>query len=130
MMRISFKLITGVIFFSFLFSCDDKNGFLEGTVTIGPICPVETDPPNPACQPTAETYKAYPIDVFSLNGKTKLTQLSPALDGSYNCELPPGNYTVVMERPSGIGGSNLPQNISITSKEKTLLIINIDTGIR
>ncbi len=38
-------------------SCDEQQmqivekGFLEGKVTIGPLCPVETVPPDPACQP-------------------------------------------------------------------------------
>ena len=49
-------ILTGSIFFS---GCDKKKnfekGFLEGTISIGPICPVEKIPPAPACLPTAET---------------------------------------------------------------------------
>jgi hypothetical protein len=115
--------------------CDSKKalvaGILEGTISIGPICPVETIPPDPACLPTAETYKAYPVSVFTSDGKTKIAQLMPSLDGSYTSELPPGDYLVVLERAkNNIGGSNLPAIVSISSQDKTLLNINIDTGIR
>ena len=40
-------------------------GFLEGKVTIGPLCPVERTPPDPACQPTEATYKAWQIAVYT-----------------------------------------------------------------
>jgi hypothetical protein len=115
--------------------CDSKKalveGILEGTISIGPICPVETIPPDPACLPTAETYKAYPVNVFTSDGKTKVAQLLPSLDGSYSSELPPGDYLIVLERAkNNIGGSNLPVIVSIKAQDKTLLNINIDTGIR
>jgi hypothetical protein len=115
--------------------CDSKKtlvaGFLEGTISIGPICPVETIPPDPACLPTAETYKAYPVSVFTSDVKTKIAQLKPSHDGSYSSQLPPGDYLVVLEKSqNNIGGSNLPAMVSITAQDKTLLNINIDTGIR
>ena len=115
--------------------CDSKKtlvaGFLEGTISIGPICPVETIPPDPACLPTAETYKAYSVNVFTSDGETKVAQLMPSLDGSYSSELPPGDYLIVLERAkNNIGGSNLPVMVSINAQDKTLLNINIDTGIR
>jgi hypothetical protein len=106
-------------------------GFLEGIISIGPICPVEKIPPDPACQPTAETYKAYPVSVYSSDGKKKIIQLNPSLDGSYNCELSPGNYLVKLDKAqNGIGGSNLPAEVTITSRYNTVLSISIDTGIR
>jgi len=106
-------------------------GYLAGVISIGPICPVESVPPYPACLPTAETYKAYPVSVFSNDGKRKIVQLNPSLDGSYITNLSPGNYLVVLEKAqNNLGGSNLPVEISITSLEETFLNISIDTGIR
>jgi hypothetical protein len=130
--------ILGIIFLTglvFTVSCDNSRslspGFLEGTISIGPICPVEKVPPDPGCLPTAETYKAYPVAVYSSDGKQRLAQLNPELDGSYVSELPPGNYLVVLERAQyNIGSSSLPAEISINSLEKTILNISIDTGIR
>ena len=138
MKKDNYKRILAVIFLSgivVISGCGSKKtlvaGILEGTISIGPICPVETIPPDPACLPTAETYKAYPVSVFTSDGKTKVAQLMPSLDGSYSSELPPGDYLIVLERAkNNIGGSNLPVMVSIKAQDKTLLNINIDTGIR
>ena len=127
----------GIILFlslTFVAGCDksgDSHGFIKGIISIGPICPVEKIPPDPGCLPTVETYKAYPVSVYSSDGKKKIVQLNPSLDGSYICEIPDGNYLVILDKPqNNIGGSNLPASISISSKDTTKLNINIDTGIR
>jgi hypothetical protein len=118
----------------FVMGCDkpkENTGYLSGVISIGPICPVEKIPPDPGCLPTAETYKAYPVTVYSSDGKNQITQLHPSLDGSYTSEIPAGRYLVVLEKPqNNIGGSNLPASVSINSKDTTLLNVNIDTGIR
>jgi hypothetical protein len=125
-------LLSGLFFLS---GCEKQGtkevGFLEGKISIGPLCPVETDPPNPACMPTDETYKAYPVSIWTSDGKRKIIQLNPSLDGSYNEELEPGNYLVILETgDSKIGSSNLPGKVEITSQNKTIFNIDIDTGIR
>ena len=131
-------LSTGIILITlmgFAPGCDKSvngdPGFLEGVITIGPLCPVETDPPDPECLPTADTYKAYPVDVWTANGKIKVAHLSPSLDGSYSIKLDPGDYIVRLEiEQVAVGSSNLPVVVSITTGEKTNLDIDIDTGIR
>lgn len=106
-------------------------GTLEGTIEIGPLCPVETIPPDPACQPTAETYKAYPVGIWTADGKVQVNTISPNLDGSFTLQLPDGFYLVNRENPkTGPGGSNLPVIIPIESGNTTFLKITIDTGIR
>lgn len=109
-----------------------KKGFLEGKVTIGPLCPVERFPPDPRCQPTEETYKSWPIAVWTADKKTKVAQIVPDLDGTYKLELPAGNYIVSLEKqvPFGLGAGNLPANIAITSEKTAILNIGIETGIR
>jgi hypothetical protein len=118
----------------FIAGCDkenDKHGYLAGFISIGPICPVEKIPPDPGCLPTAETYKAYPVTVYSSDGKNKIAKLNPSIEGSYTSEIPDGNYIVILEKPQNpIGGSNLPASISINSMDTTKLNIIIDTGIR
>ena len=110
-----------------------EKGFLEGKVTIDPICPnfrgAESDP---RCQPTEETYKALPIAIWTPDKKTKVAQIEPDLDGTYKIELPKGTYIIDIERqqPFGVGGNNLPATITINSGETTILNIDIDTGIR
>jgi hypothetical protein len=119
----------------FILGCDKKinqeTGFLEGIINIGPICPVETNPPDPGCLPTAETYKAYPVSIWTSNGNKKIAQINPALDGSYKTELDPGNYLIILDNEKNpISSSNLPVLVSIIPQDKTVLYINIDTGIR
>jgi hypothetical protein len=137
MIRRRYIIIPGIAFMlGMLFSgCEQlinqETGFLEGVISIGPICPVETDPPVTGCQPTAETYIAYPVSIWTANGRRKIAQINPALDGSYKTELDPGNYLVKLGTTSNsIGSSNLPAEVTITSLNKTVLNIDIDTGIR
>lgn len=107
-------------------------GFLEGKITIGPLCPVERVPPEPACQPTKETYENWPVAVWTADKKTRVAQIEPDLNGAYRIELPAGNYIVDLDgqQPSRVGGSDLPASIKIDSGETTALDIDIDTGIR
>ena len=137
MERLLLKLLPVLAIMSVLFTfstCEDNisgdDGLLEGTITIGPICPVETDPPSPDCLPTAETYKAYPVSIWTSDGSRKIAQINPALDGSFGVVLVPGLYLVKLEKDNGIGSSNLPLTVVISSLEKTVVNISIDTGIR
>jgi hypothetical protein len=124
------------LFGLFLISGCDKQytqeaGFLDGIISIGPLCPVEKDPPDPDCLPTYETYKAYPVNIWTSNGGIKITRINPALDGSYRIELVAGNYLIKLEREhNDIGSSNLPVQVSIAAQKETFLNIDIDTGIR
>ncbi len=129
-------LIVGIVFISGCIQQQNQiseKGFLEGKVTIGPLCPnYRGSDEDPKCQPTEETYKAWPIAVWTSDKKTKVTQIKPNLDGTYKIELSVGDYVVDLEKqqPFGVGGNNLPFTITINSEERTTLDINIDTGIR
>ncbi len=137
MKKSNYKVVFGILILlilSYLPGCDKQtnleNGTLEGIILIGPICPVERDPPDPGCLPTAETYKAFPVYIRASNSSKK-TLISPALDGSFKIELAPGNYSLTLEKEqNGIGSSNLPMIVSINPLGKTIISIEIDTGIR
>jgi hypothetical protein len=127
-------LLTLVLFSS---SCENfvlntgGSGTLTGKITIGPLCPVERIPPDPACQPTAETYKAYQVSIWSSDMKVKIRDITPSLDGSYTIGLPTGTWMVALDRQlAGVGGSNLPVSITVKEGSDTQLDISIDTGIR
>lgn len=124
--------VAGVLYLS---GCDmNKNsetGILEGTISIGPICPVENNPPDPGCLPTAETYKSYPVYIWTSDGSRKIELLSPLSDGSFKTELASGIYLLDLEKGlNGTGNSNLPKEVIICQKEITVIDIKIDTGIR
>ena len=111
---------------------DSGTGFLRGKISIGPLCPVETNPPDHGCLPTEETYKAWPVAVFSVDGKQLVAQLQPQLDGTYEVEVTDGKYMINLEnqQQQAVGGSNLPAIVEINMADTTLLDIDIDTGIR
>jgi len=106
-----------------------EKGFLEGKISIGPLCPVERIPPSPRCQPTEATYKAWQVAVWTADKKTKIVQIQPNLNGSYKIELPAESYIVNFEKRH-LFSKNLPASINIKPHETTTLNISIDTGIR
>ena len=107
-----------------------EKGFLEGKITIGPICPVERFPPDPNCEPKEETYTAWQIAIWTSDERKKVAQIQPDLNGTYKLELPVGTYVVDFEKEQHFGGNNLPATIAIDSGKTTVLNIDIDTGIR
>ena len=127
-----------IIFVLATSSCSDIKedvagiGVLKGKISIGPLCPVERIPPDPACLPTAETYKAWATAIFSAKEKIKFATLYPNLDGTFEIELPVGDYIVDYNvvRAIWVGKSNLPAAISVTDNNTTTFNIDIDTGIR
>lgn len=130
-------LLLVVIVLITTFSCAKKSeitdtGVLKGKISIGPLCPVERVPPDPACLPTAETYRAWATAIFTVKEKLKYAILIPNLDGTFEIELPVGDYFIdySVVRVIWVGKSNLPANISITKNDTITFNINIDTGIR
>ena len=126
---------TSVLITILFLSCDkiieNNPGFLDGKISIGPLCPVEHDPPDTSCLPTADTYKAYQVGIWSVRGNAPVTQIHPALDGTFRIELEPGFYTLKLENNLyGAGSSNLPVEVKILPGKETRFDVNIDTGIR
>jgi hypothetical protein len=107
-----------------------RDGTLAGSITIGPLCPVEQSPPDPNCQPTIETFKAWPIGVWNQDRSQRIAALTPDADGAFSQLLPEGTYVVDLKNHRALGGGDLPQTVTITSGKTTRLEISIDTGIR
>lgn len=102
-------------------------GTLTGTVSIGPLCPVE--PCNIPPERLAAAYEARPIIVSTPDGKQVTSVVADPVTG-YSISLAPGTYVVDIPH-QGIGGSpDLPQTVTIRSGETVRLDISVDTGIR
>lgn len=106
-------------------------GTIEGTMTIGPVCPVERAD-NP-CKPTPEMFAARKINVYRSDKITFVITMTPDANGNFSTLLAVGNYYVTMADPSTsrVGGvSGLPATVTIKAGETVRLSIDIDTGIR
>ncbi len=141
--RIVKYFLAMVVILVLLAGCKDKSidvdanklnmkGILKGKISIGPICPVETDPPSPACQPTKETYKNWATAIWSKDEKSRIVVINPNLDGTYQIDLPIGEYVIDFDVKNNnrFGGSNLPFPITIKQGNTLQVEISIDTGIR
>lgn len=132
-MRPLFPSFLFLFSFAFLLAgcLNPSNGTLTGTITIGPLCPVETNPPQPGCSPTFETYQAHPVKVSRLVTDTQafveVTSFTANADGSYQIDLAPGHYR--LQAASGINGS-ITKEVNIQSGQTAVLDLDIDTGIR
>ena len=124
----------GILALLLVFGCtqaNPQNGILQGHITIGPLCPVETVTSDPSCLPTEQTYAAYELTVYRVVGGPsgtleKVTTFRGDKDGNYKIELLEGSYE--LSQDSGI--SVYQQEFSIKAGETTSLDIDIDTGIR
>jgi hypothetical protein len=102
-------------------------GTLTGTVSIGPLCPVE-----PCIVPHDRLFAAYaarPITISTLAG-TVVAMVTADPKTGYSVALKPGTYVIDIQH-QGIGGSKeLPATVILHDGETVRLDISIDTGIR
>ena len=105
------------------------NGSVVGHVILGPVCPVERIPPDPACAP--KPYKAT-INIFSRWTGSSYKPVSTDANGSFKLSLSPGAYSLEVSQPSS--GSLYPRcnvlKISVVAKKTQNVTVNCDTGIR
>ncbi len=101
---------------------------VRGTVFLSPTCPVEHNPPDPACAPKGFSTS---ILVFKGSGISANPYKTVATDGSgsFTAALEPGVYTL---QPKG--GAPLPrcnsQMVTVSAGIFSMLSLQCDTGIR
>ncbi len=102
------------------------NSGVRGTVWLGPTCPVERIPPDPAC---AEKPYATAIAVYRAGSSAPFVIGNSDASGAFEFSLPPDSYTL-----KASGGTMLPRctstNITVTASEYATTTISCDTGIR
>jgi hypothetical protein len=90
----------------------------------------DTQFPGKNCEPTEEHYRVWEVGIYQ--GKTKVGRLWPKLpQGDYQIDLPAGVYTLRLDlkMPPGLGGVDLPVDVTVRDKETTRQDIHINTGI-
>ena len=101
---------------------------LRGHATAGPVCPVETLPPDPACEP--RPVAAAEIVVRDESGEA-VDRVRTDDDGRFAVALPPGTYELVPQAVDGLMGT-APSVIIVLAEgsDPDLVEIGYDTGIR
>ncbi len=102
-----------------------KSG-IEGTVTIGPSCPVQRiNDPNCDDRP----YQGV-IHVMGAN-KLYVTQFQADAQGNFKIELEPGTYTIEPQTPKeGFLPRASSQDVTVLAGAFTTVNIQYDSGIR
>jgi hypothetical protein len=108
--------------------CTSTMGRLEGTVSVGPLTPVErVGVPTPT--PPPEVFTSRGIKLFNSLG-ILVKEVHFNADGTYSVELYPGKYRVELLSTGIEHATELPATVQIFSNQTTTLNISIDTGIR
>lgn len=99
---------------------------VSGTVSLGPTCPVERIPPDPAC---ADKPYATAIVVYRAGSKSPLLMGNSGSNGAFSFSLSPDSYTLAVSN-----GTTLPRcasvNVKIAANTYATTTISCDTGIR
>jgi hypothetical protein len=102
---------------------------ITGTVTAGPVCPVEANPPDPACVPR-------PVEgaviVAVADDGSEVGRATTAADGTYAIDLArTGMMTISGEPVQGLMGVPKPEQVDATAPGQVVQVdLVYDTGIR
>lgn len=102
---------------------------IQGTVTAGPVCPVEQDPPDPACAPRPV---AGAVIVATDGTGAEVCRATTAADGTYELVfVETGTVLVSAEPVTGLMGVPEPVAIELAGRGPVVLLdLEYDTGIR
>lgn len=99
---------------------------VTGQVLAGPVCPVETNPPDPACAPRPVA-GAIVVAVAESGDRAETTT---GADGRFSFELAAGRYEIVAQPAEGLMGTPEPIEVEVASGSIDLGVLMYDTGIR
>jgi hypothetical protein len=107
----------------------ELTGVLRGTVSVGPLQPVEqAGVPTPVPQP--EIFTSRGIDIYKSGSDSVFSTVNFSADRTYSLSLPAGKYDVKLKEEGSQFSKDLPASVIIKAGEVTILDISIDTGIR
>ena len=127
-------LIAGY-FFSTLYTPDQGSGsvgevwgVIQGTVMLGPTCPVMRDPPDPEC---ADRPYATRLALTSEDGARVVKEFNSAEDGTFYIEAPPGRYAIRSAAAANIFPYCATSDTIVLGPNGSAdVTVSCDTGIR
>jgi hypothetical protein len=105
----------------------DATATITGRLVAGPVCPVETNPPDPSCAPRPLVGSEV---IATLSDGTEIRAVSGE-DGGFRIALPPGQATITFAAADSPMVAPDPITVTIAA-DQTLDVgeVAYDTGIR
>lgn len=100
---------------------------IRGIALAGPVCPVETVPPDPACAPRPV---AGAVLVIRDGSGSEVARTPTAADGSFFVELVAGDYVVEPQPVEGLMGTAAALEVTVVDGIAARVELDYDTGIR
>jgi hypothetical protein len=101
---------------------------VAGRVLAGPTCPVERNPPDPAC--AARGVVGAVIVITDAQG-TEVARVTSGADGTYAAAVPAGTYTLTPQPVPGLLGVAGPATATVPAAgDGPTVDFSYDTGIR
>lgn len=100
---------------------------IGGMGVAGPVCPVETVPPDPACAPRPV---AGAVLVIRDGTGSEVARTTTGAEGSFFVELPAGDYLVEPQPVEGLMGTAGTQSVTVKEGGTATVRLDYDTGIR
>jgi hypothetical protein len=127
------RVLTLVAILGMLTGCDPDRPTAEGSIVVvaqaGPVCPVESDPPDPSCAPRPVV--GAPVVVTPADGGDEVVaQGETDADGRLTLAVPVGDYLVSAGQVEGLVAAPEPVVVSVLADLTTEVPVAYDTGIR
>jgi hypothetical protein len=106
----------------------EPTGGIEGTVMLGPNCPVETDPPQPDCEDTP--YSTHLVVKTSDESRT-VAEFESNAEGHFRVAVAPGDYVIRQaESANPYPYCSGAETVTVVEGQYTETTVSCDTGIR
>ena len=104
------------------------SGVITGSAMAGPTCPVETNPPDPGCEPKPVA-GAVIVAVDAAGNEIARTQT--AADGTFSLTVPHGRFEIRAEPRDDYFAVSQPIEIDVDATDIARVVdFTYDTGIR
>lgn len=104
----------------------ERTSGIEGTIVLGPTCPVERFPQEPGCG--VRPYQAT-VQVKTADGSTVVTEFTSDASGAFKVSLAPGTYMLVPEQGKVFPRAGT-QEVAVAHNVFTHVTIQYDSGMR